>query len=210
VPRAASPSRRTTRARAAGQQLGFRQPFLAARQFRPRRVAAQIGQVLGHGGRGQVAKEDRVRAVENGPDAGVRLADVFGAIPLGQQVPAVILDVLGQRPGMVGLERVRHAGRCHLGLADLSPQHQLGGLPVAAEGHGPRGAGNAAVPLGGLLLDLAGTGRALGHLPAVGVEVAGDVLSEDVCHRKFPCETRPAPPAPVSLGIGAAHGQRFG
>src|SRR5262249_21750018 len=88
----------------------------------------------------------------DGADAGAGLADVFGAVALRLQIPAVVVQVLVEGPLAGGLEGVHDARLAQLGPLHQFVEHQFRPRPVGRPGHGAEDAGGGAVlavPLGG-------------------------------------------------------------
>src|SRR5579883_1696888 len=101
--------------------------------------------------------------------------------------------VFMERAKSMGFVRVFDTDLLQLGFLHSLVQHDFRSALVAAQRNGLRGARHAAVPLGGLLFDLAGAGCAFGDLPAVSVKVADDGFLVDSGHG-VPFSEVPAPP----------------
>jgi len=139
-------------------QFLLRVPLLRRVERRQRRgLPEHAGEEVLNGARGDVGEDAKAAAVKDLLDAGGGVGNVLGVVALGGQVPAVVVDVLGERPaGVLFPPGVGQPAAGQLGFLHQLAQHHLGGGSVFRERHA---AGDAvgvailAVPLGGQQTD---------------------------------------------------------
>src|SRR5262249_56038537 len=105
-----------------------REKILARRQGGPRfAILAQVGQPVRRAGGGQVRDEPEAAAVEERLQPGDDEVDVAGDVVAGQQLAAVVRQVLAQGPFAGRLGGVENAGLAQLGLAGQFGEQLLRG-----------------------------------------------------------------------------------